>query len=250
VKRDRPVAATSGILYVRAALRGFAREIRQAGGLRHFLGRHFEHDEILAPYFMRARAFWERRDRSRDSSTNSGALGRMLAEQPGAVVSSHPTHRFVGMGPRVAAVLREHDYRTSCFYPIKQLAAQSDFSMLLLGCVDESPGFSTVHVTQYDLGLSEKHLSRFLLRWDLNVAEGGASIVARESPGCSRSFDKFYASYESDGNLIRGEILRQKYVLIPSARRALEVERGILAKRPRFVECGRLTCDTCRLRFY
>ena len=239
----------SGVLYVRASLRPFAAEIREKGGVREFLASHFPHEELLAPYFLRARPFWER-PATGGQPTNSGALGKELAKYAGAVFSAHPSHRFVGFGGRVEKVLRAHDQSQACFYPVRALAAGADFSMLLLACCEESPGFSTVHATQYQLGLSQKHLFRHLLRWDIAGPDGMTSVRPPESPGCSLSFGKFYAAYEADGNLVRGVLQGQQYLLVPSAARALQVEERILAGNPRFVDCGRFGCSTCSLRLY
>ena len=84
-------------------------------------------------------------------------------------MSNHPTHSFVGIGEKVKNVLKFHDETKPSFFPISELAKKFDFSMLLLGCVDSSPGFSTVHATQYRLGLTQKHILRFLMRWDYDV---------------------------------------------------------------------------------
>ncbi len=241
--------ATSGILYVRASLRPFARQIRSAGSITAFLRQVFPHEEVFAPHFQGARPFWRRAPTS-FAGTNSGALGRLLAAEPGAVLSAHPSHRFVGLGPRVSEVLAEHDYKTSCFHPVNVLSARDDFSMLLLGCVEDSPGFSTVHAVQYELGLTRKHVIRHLLRWDLQCAQGMQSITAQEAPGCSLSFDKFYPTYASDGNFVAAELDGRKFLFVQSARRAMAGEREILSRNPRFVECNRLTCTTCRLRLY
>ena len=121
--------------------------------------------------------------------------------------------------------------------------------MLLLGCLEESPGFSTVHVAQNRLGLSQKHLLRFLLRWD-HIGVSGVSQTATEAPGCSLSFDKFYPYYEADANLIRGEWDGVNWLFVPSARRALQTELALLRGQGRFVDCGRLTCASCRFRWY
>ena len=239
----------SGILYVRASLKPFARGIQAAGGLKEYLAAHFEHEELFAPYFMRARLFWEK-PQTVQRETNSGALGKTLAGYPSAILSRHPSHRFVGFGARVGNVLKQHDHTTSCFYPIRELARSGDFSMLLLGCTDESPGFSTVHATQHELGLSQKHLFRHLIRWDIESDAGTNAMTATESPGCSLSFDKFYSRYKKDGNLIRGELLGRQYLYVQSASRALAVEEEILSSNPRFVDCGRTSCSSCRLRLY
>lgn len=241
--------ATSGILYVRAGLRPFARSIRAAGGVRPFLMQTFDHVEIFSPYFSGARPFWRARPQT-SVITNSGALGRLLAGDADAAVSKHPTHSFVGIGPRVTDALRRHDYLMPCFGPVRELAEHHDFSMLLLGCVDDSPGFSTAHAVQHDLGLTQRHLIRYLLRWDIQTPMGKWSMVAPEAPGCSRSFDKFYPAYSHDGNLVEGELSGQRFLYVPSARQAMAVERQILTSNPRFVDCKRLTCTTCRLRLY
>lgn len=245
----KSLLTASGMLYVRAALKPFARQIKAAGGAAAFLQNIAPHDDLLVPNFRRARSFWERPPIDAMPS-NSGALGGHIAKLPGAVSSRHPSHRFAGLGARVADVLREHDHTRAAFHPIAELARRHDFSMLLIGCVNESPGFSTVHAVQYELGLTRKHLFRYLIRWDIDTASGRKPMVATESPGCSLSFGKFYPYYERDANLVRGEWFGQQFIYIPSARQAMAIERKILQQDPRFVECGRLTCTTCRLRLY
>jgi aminoglycoside N3'-acetyltransferase len=240
--------AVSDILYVRARLSPFSQQLRKSGDIRKFLGRYFGFQEILVPYFRSERYFWQRP--VVNQATTSGSLGRLVSQLDGAMASSHPSHRFSGLGPRVSDVLRQHDENTACFYPIGELARRHDISMLLLGCGSESPGFSTVHVVQNELGLTRKHLLRYFLRWDFEKDGRIKSVAPSESPGCSMSFDKFYPAYEQDNNLIRGTLMGTEYLFVPSARRAMEVERAILSKTPRFVECGRPTCLTCRFRLY
>lgn len=243
--------STSDILYVRAALKPLVRPIKSAGGFVPFLREHVSFDELFVPHFYGARPIWRRRDKAGwPPATNSGALGKRIAMLPKTVLSCHPTHAFAGFGERVSSVLSAHDGDSSCFYPVGELADRYDFSMLLLGCVEESPGFSTVHVTQHRLGLSQWHLLRFLLRWD-EMREGKlVSHMASEAPGCSLSFGKFYPYYEMDANLIRGQWFGVNWLFVPSARRALQTELLLLRERARFVDCGRLTCMSCRLRWY
>lgn len=238
--------AESNILYLRAGLKPLARQIKSAGGIVNFLHQHVAFSELFVPHFHGARPFWRDPKSHAARHANSGPLGKLISATPGATLSQHPTHAFAGFGDRVVRVLLEHDGDTSCFYPVNELANQHDFSMLLLGCTDESPGFSTVHAAQHRLGLSQRHLLRFLLRWDC----GGRSRIAPEVPGCSLSFDKFYPHYEADGNLVRGEWHGVSWIFIHSARRALNTELALLRESGRFVECGRMSCLTCRLRLY
>lgn len=242
--------ATSDILYVRAALKPLVRPIKAAGGVLPFLQAQIRFDELLVPHFYGARPFWRAHPKSWPPQTNSGALGKMVAKLPGAALSRHPTHAFAGVGPHVHRALAEHDASQACFAPIGDLADRHDFSMLLLGCVDESPGFSTVHVAQHRLGLSQRHLLRLLMRWDKPQGAHWSSVMAPEAPGCSASFGKFYTHYEADGNLVRGEWHGVSWLFVPSARRALATEIMLLGERGRFVDCGRWNCLSCRLRLY
>lgn len=245
------LTATSNIVYIRAALRSFSAEIKVAGGIIEALSEHVEFTEIFAPYFSGARPFWQRRTGDEVFRNRSGALGELILKYPESVRSAHPTHSFAGNGYRVAKVLAEHNGAAPCFSPIRHLADECDFSMLLLGCTKSSPGFSTVHATQFSLGLTQKHLIRYLYRWDISETNGKfRSVVAPEAPGCSRSFGKFYPHYKNDDNLIQGSWGDAKWIFIKSARVALATETKLLASNPRFVDCGRSTCPTCRLRLY
>lgn len=244
------IDATSNILYVRAALKPLARPIKDAGGVLPFLQSRIRFNQLIAPHFYGARPFWRPRAESWPPPTNSGALGKQIANLPGAQLSRHPTHAFAGIGENVCRALASHDSTRACFSPIGDLADRYDFSMLLLGCVDESPGFSTVHVTQYRLGLSQRHLLRLLFRWDTLHDNLSTSQMAPEAPGCSLSFNKFYSHYEADNNLIRGEWHGVTWLYVPSARRALVTETCLLRKHGRFVDCKRWNCLSCRLRLY
>lgn len=241
----------SRILYARAGLASLARQIRESNGILNFMQDRLEFDDLLVPYFKGARPFWRSATViGAPYKTNSGSLGRLVAGLPGAVQSSHPTHAFAGRGSRVTQVLNRHTANTACFSPIQELAEEYDFSMLLLGCLVESPGFSTVHVAQKMLGLTQRHLIRYFLRWDIEVDGKIRSRLAPEAPGCSESFDKFYPLYEQEGNLLRGEWEGVPWIFVPSAFKALQTEITVLKREPRFVNCGKWSCPTCSFRLY
>jgi aminoglycoside N3'-acetyltransferase len=244
------LVANSGILYVRASLRALAPQIHQTQNVVDFLKAKIEFDEIFAPHFYGARLLWRKRINPYVKKTNSGALGKSLLNLTGSTLSGHPTHSFVGIGPKVGTTLSEHNETSACFYPIWKLSESDDYSMLLIGCVDESPGFSTVHATQERLGLARRHLERLLLRWDYIDGDKVVSKIAPESPGCSESFDKFYDLYIKDGNFQRGNWDGVNWIYIQSARRAMKVEAEILSINPRFVKCKKIFCWTCTLRVY
>ena len=241
----------SGILYVRAGLAPLAKQIKADKSVINLLHNRLVFDELIVPYFHGARPFWRAPVRIGEPyKTNSGSLGRLVSGMPDSVISRHPTHAFAGFGNRVAEALNRHTADTPCFFPIKELAERFDFSMLLIGCVDESPGFSTVHGAQTMLGLSQKHLIRYLLRWDVVDGKRTYSRIAPEAPGCSTSFDKFYPLYQKEDNLLRGEWGGVSWIFIPSALKALQIELSVLREKPRFVKCEKTFCPTCSVRLY
>jgi aminoglycoside 3-N-acetyltransferase len=242
--------ANSNILYVRASLRPLAGQIKLAGNVYNYLQSKIEFDEIFTPHFYGSRPFWRKRVSPELKKTNSGALGKSIGKLSGSSLSLHPSHAFVGLGPRISRELANHNENSKCFGPIGAISDQYDFSMLLIGCLEESPGFSTVHASQEKLGLTKLHLERYLLRWDYVENGNIKSKVAPESPGCSKSFSKFYESYRNDENLISGQWDNVNWIFIPSARKAMAVESEILKSNPRFVNCGNHKCSTCTLRLY
>jgi hypothetical protein len=245
------LTCTSGILYLRAGVKPIARQIKAHKGIVNYLKTHIQFDQIIVPHFYGARPFWRSAEkRGVPPPTNSGPLGKLVANLPQAYLSKHPSHPFVGCGDQVVEVLAQHTGETACFFPIRELAEKHDFSMLLLGCVDESPGFSTVHAAQNMLGLTQRHLMRYLVRWDEKVGDKIRSRIAPEVPGCSSSFDKFYPYYLRDQNLVEGEWDGVRWMFIPSARKALATELMLLKEKPRFVDCGNALCPTCGFRSY
>ena len=240
----------SNILYVRASLRPIAAQIKSYGDIYNYLQSKVEFSDIFAPHFFGSRPFWRNRINPIDKRTNSGALGKAIRRIEGSALSSHPTHAFTGFGPQILPILASHTQDSKCFEPILKLVDANDFSMLLLGCIDESPGFSTVHAAQERLGLTQRHLERFLLRWDYIEDGITKSKIAPESPGCSRSFWKFYEYYKADNNLITGNWNGAEWIYIQSARRAMSVELNILSETPRFVNCRNIRCTTCNFRLY
>jgi aminoglycoside N3'-acetyltransferase len=190
--------------------------------------------------------------------TTSGALPKLLLETPGRLRSRHPTNSFVAIGARAAEILAGHDERSSSFQPMEQLVARGG-KQLVIGCVDESPGFTTVHLAQHRLGLS----TRSLLRNRVGVLyrrDGETHLFRRpDIGGCSMGFAKLYADYEKAGLLRKGQVGRAQSIAIDAAP-ALALEEDRLRRDPRAAFCDRPLCTFCRgtwwfnkrdmLRFY
>jgi aminoglycoside 3-N-acetyltransferase len=178
----------------------------------------------------------------------TGALPEMLLNDPSAVRSRHPTNSFVAIGPNATIILEGHTEETTSFYPIKKLI-EIGGKMALIGCVESSPGFSTVHRVQEDLGLAERTLLNGL-RISAVRDEGSIRWFARkDNSGCSAGFWKFYAKYERDGILNKGNVGGAFSMLIDAAA-AYRVERPILEQDPSAALCDDPACTSCGLRTY
>ena len=93
--------------------------------------------------------FWQKRQAARfpfhpKAKSDTGAFAQILLDHPVSVRSRHPTNSFVALGPNAEAIVDGHDGNSTSFYPIKNLI-QRGGKLLLVGCVESSPGFSTVH---------------------------------------------------------------------------------------------------------
>ena len=176
--------------------------------------------------------------------TTSGALPKLLLETPGRVRSRHPTNSFVAVGARAAELLAGHDEHSSSFQPMERLVALGG-KQLVIGCVDDSPGFTTVHLAQHRLGLSTRSLLRH--RVGVLYARDGETRLFRRPDigGCSMGFAKLYADYERAGLLRKGTVGRAPSIAIDAAP-ALALEEDRLRRDPRAVFCDRPLCTFCR----
>lgn len=214
------------------------------GALRDAVGRT---GTIVSLAFTRTFPFFQL-DRSYvfrdDTPTTSGALPKLLLETPGRVRSRHPTNSFVAVGARAAEILEGHDETSSSFEPMGRLVAWKG-RQLVIGCVTESPGFTTVHWAQHTLGLS----TRSLLRNRVGVLyERDGEIRRFRRPdigGCSMGFHKLYPGYERAGLLRAGRVGRADSIAIDAAP-AYELERDMLGRDPTACLCDRPTCTFCR----
>jgi aminoglycoside 3-N-acetyltransferase len=201
---------------------------------------------LITPSFVPMSYRWSKDVAVSNNSTkpNTGPFAAMLLERGGAVRSDHPTHSFIGLGKRAKSILANHRQQGACFEPIREIV-NSDGLMMLVGCVPESPGFSTVHLAQYDLALSQRHYAK----WLFAVRKGnsqGEMFYPIESPGCSIGFGKFYRNYIDDANFNSGYVGNAWSIAVRSAK-AYEREFEILASDPLYPLCDQPDCFSCRI---
>lgn len=177
----------------------------------------------------------------------AGSLPNTMLAHPEAKRSSHPVCSFVAIGKDARQIVAGHGPDSPSYEPIRRVIAANG-KMLLIGCVASSPGFTTTHLAEYDLGLHR----RIIMPWLSNVYyidENGATRLFRLRDGglCSKSFVKFYSLYVESGILQTGHVGQAYSALVPAAE-AYKVDRTKLAKEPRFNVCGDPDCFICNMR--
>lgn len=238
------------VLYLRAGLK--AAGARGDAGAKAFVEGALEalgpQGVLIAPAFTPQYRVWKKDIPVTDAATApvTGGLSRAMLGYDGARRSAHPTHSFVAIGKDAAAFMDGHGPEKACFEPIRKVMERGG-KMALVGCVADSPGFSTVHLAQFDLGLTCRHWERFL-NHVRQADEGGARRYFRpiESPGCSRGFSKFYSDYILDENMQTGRVGGAWSICVDAAR-AYAIERARLEDDPRYALCEDKSCVRCRV---
>lgn len=176
----------------------------------------------------------------------TGSLAKGFLTYPGAFRSSHPTNSFGAVG-EFREALDKHNADSHCFAPIRNLIDEGG-KMLLVGCADSSPGFSTVHLAQFELGYSTKNLLSLVMGRYYTSADGEEPrwFKKRDIPGCSMGFHKFYPLYEDRGILSKGSVGNAESLLVNAAD-AYSVEKEALKNNPKFALCDRDDCVSCRM---
>lgn len=201
---------------------------------------------LIGPAFVKTSMRWAREITvsNRETPPYTGAFSKLMLRQPGALRSTHPTHSFVGIGPHAREILEHHPNDGSCFEPMRKIV-ERDGLMALIGCVKASPGFSTVHLAQHDLGLTQQHYTKLFVTVRLGDANGPV-FRPIESPGCSDNFGAFYKDYVEDGNFKSG-FVGKAWSIAARAKGAYAVERAALERDPLYPICDKPECISCNV---
>ena len=195
-------------------------------------------------YFLRAP-----RDKAFDRHTKStaGALPNMMLSHSDHFRSGHPTNSVVAIGRNAEFLTEGLGPNSPAYEPIRRIV-ELDAKMLLVGIAESSPGFTTAHLAEYDLGLHRRVIFPQLLRTYYRGENNSIHLFKRNDAGlCSFSFAKFYSEYIKNGLLVTGNV-GSSYSIMLGARAAYDLERSILKDQPRFNICGHSYCVTCNAR--
>lgn len=178
---------------------------------------------------------------TKESKSNAGAFSNSLINMEHAYRSTHPTNSFVAIGNYAEYLVTDHVPTSLSYTPMKKLI-ELDAKMLLIGCIENSPGFTTVHFVQEELGLTRKSLFSYLTHafyLDNGVIK---RFVRRDLGGCSKGFSKFYSYYDE---VNQGKIGNADSMLI-RCRHAYSVESRLIKADPTIALCDNEACLSCR----
>jgi aminoglycoside 3-N-acetyltransferase len=185
----------------------------------------------------------------RYTPATSGGLANAMIHWPGAVRSLHPSNSFVAIGRDAGNLLKGHDENATCFFPMEKLW-ERNAKMILIGCVKDSPGFSTVHLAQDRLGLSTRTIFKNLFGAYFHKEDGTVSLFRKKDfPGCSMGFSNFYTHYVKAGHLRTG-FIGDAYSALINTKDAYSIEFDLLKKDPRVALCDNDICEFCRGGLY
>jgi aminoglycoside N3'-acetyltransferase len=176
---------------------------------------------------------------------NTGAFSKLMLKHPKAERSTHPTNSYVAIGKYARHLLDSHDHNASSYEPLRGVMNLGG-KCIIVGCVDSSPGHTTTHLAQYDLGFASQnhfyglvgatYMDSGVLKTFLRKDFGGHNIGAR----------KVYSYYLDRGLLSTGIVGGTTGVLSP-AKEAYETDLEIVRNDKKFLLCTDPTCFSCRV---
>lgn len=183
-----------------------------------------------------------------DTPCYTGGFAAALLDRPQSQRSNHPTNSIVAIGARASELTSAHTKANHAFSWMRGFTAFGG-KQLLIGCVDSSPGFSTTHFAQEELGLSQRSLLCGFEGTFIDEGRGETWYARSDSPGCSSGFWKMYGHYVRAGILHAGWV-GEAYSILASADRCFKIETEQLKADPRYVLCDNTYCLSCATRTY
>lgn len=250
IRRDlRNLGVVEGdVVLVRAGLKAVG-AVDQATFLDALLDVLGAHGTVASLAFTRGGVAWQASKippYTRDAVSYAGALPNMMIAHPHAHRSLHPQCSIVAIGKHAQQLTDGHGPHSRAYEPVRKLIALKA-KMLLVGCVDSSPGFTTAHLAEADLGLHRRRIAPWLAVSRYFDEHGAIRTFYRTDPGlCSKPFWKFYAAYVKSGHLITGSVGKAYSICAPAAE-CYAVEHQILAKNKSFAVCDSADCVGCNV---
>ncbi|MDF2369210.1 MAG: AAC(3) family N-acetyltransferase [Rhizobiaceae bacterium] len=183
----------------------------------------------------------------RYAKSYAGAVPNRLLCRDDSFRSAHPTNSVVAVGMHARQITEGHDEKSPAYEPIRRLI-DLDAKFLLVGCVKDSPGFTTTHLAEFDNGLHKLVIFPKLSKTYFRTSDGALELFRRPDLGlCSNSYVKLYSRYVLNECIETGYI-GNAYSLIGRGRSLYDCDVDALKENPRITICGNPTCLTCNAR--
>lgn len=181
-----------------------------------------------------------------NNKSYTGAFANIMLKHTNAIRSSHPTNSYVAVGKNADYILKNHDENSGAYEPIRKIMGLNG-KMILIGCVKSSPGFTTTHLAEVDLGL-HKRIIFPRLNGAYYKKNGEIKLFTRNDNGsCSSTFYKFYGHYVKNELLKQGQV-GNAYSILIDANKAYEVDYEVLKNNQKITLCDNDNCMLCRAR--
>jgi aminoglycoside N3'-acetyltransferase len=179
------------------------------------------------------------------SKSYAGSLPNAMLSWPGSKRSLHPMCSYVAIGKDADIVTRGHDEKSLAYEPIRRVI-ELNGKNVLIGCVSSSPGFTTAHLAESDLGYLRKLPIFPRLRCKhYQSKDGSVKVFRRRDPGlCSASFYKFYSHYVLQGVLCTG-LVGSAYSIAAPSHDCYKIEYELLKANQKFNLCDSPNCFVC-----
>ncbi|MBE0472266.1 MAG: AAC(3) family N-acetyltransferase [Methyloprofundus sp.] len=174
----------------------------------------------------------------------AGALPNAMLKNTASFRSHHPMCSYVAIGKHAEYLTQNHDHESPAYEPVRKVIELGG-KCVLVGCVKDSPGFTTTHLAEADLGLLSLNIFPKLRTVYYKTGDGNLALFKRTDPGlCSKSFYKFYAHYVLEGILYTGRV-GGAYSIVASAADAYMIDKKLLSENKKFNICGSPDCFVC-----
>lgn len=174
----------------------------------------------------------------------AGALPNEMIKRADSWRSRHPMCSYVAIGSHAKEITEGHDHDSPAYEPIRKIM-ELHGKNILVGCVSSSPGFTTTHLAEQDLGMLKIPLFSEFFRTYFKNENGDLVIFQRKDVGlCSDSFYKFYAHYVKRG-ILRTGFVGEAYSILAPSRECYEIDKSILSEDKKFNICDSAECAMC-----
>lgn len=176
--------------------------------------------------------------------STSGALAKLFLKDKRVVRSAHPSTSFAAIGKRAEYICADHNADAPPYLPVKKFI-ELDALMALTGCVENSPGFTTVHWNQDVLGYAEQSYLSGVNGVYYSDGDTLKLHTITRPGGCSKGFGKFYTDYDNADALSTTSI-GNAYSIAVRAARGAEIEYDRMKDDPKYALCDNPDCYKCR----